>query len=428
MTQRNLQVILIAVIVFVGGALIVGFGYYSSVSTITVPPPLTSNSIDLFRDTINSMTTIGEPEVQRIVEQTIRMYESDKDSAFANINLLSENPVAHYPFVLDPDTKTIVAHGAFPDRVGSVSVALTKANIPFEKILSGLEDGPIWTEYVFVNPITQTDEHKISIFVMHDGYIFGSGYYVEQETIVEEIVGEAIALYNADPDGAFDQINAMLSADYRYPFVLDPDTKTIVAHGAFPDRVGSVSVALTEANIPFEKILSGLEDGPIWTEYVFVNPITQTDEHKISMFVMHDGYIFGSGYYVEQETIVEEIVGEAIALYNADPDGAFDQINAMLSADYRYPFVLDPDTKTIVAHGAFPDRVGSVSVALTEANIPFEKILSGLEDGPIWTEYVFVNPTTQTDEHKISMFVMHDGYIFGSGYYVEQELDRTPLE
>ena len=369
---------------------------------------------------------ILESLVKNTVKDTVALYKADPENAFAQINSMFST-VHHYPFVVDPATRQIVAYGADPNKVGNTSIALTKSDVPFETIISELEDGPVWAEYVLRDPLIQTDKHKRFMFVMHDGYIFGAGYFATQESIIEETVNDAIALYKADPDNAFAQINSMMSTDYHYPFVLDPDTLQIplliqIAYGADPNKVGKVAVGITKSDIPLDEILSRLQDGPVWADLIIQDPITQTDQHKRYLYVMHDGYIFGSRHYVAQETIVEEVVNDAITLYKADPDNAFAQINSMMSTDYHYPFVINATDQTIVAYGAEPNKTGKISKGLTASSVPLETLLAELENGPVWTETITQDPITQTDQHKRFMYAMYDGYIFGSRYFVAQEV------
>ena len=364
---------------------------------------------------------ILESLVKNTVNDTVALYKADPENAFAQINSMFST-VHHYPFVVDPATRQIVAYGADPNKVGNTSIALTKSDVPFETIISELEDGPVWAEYVLRDPLIQTDKHKRFMFVMHDGYIFGAGYFATQESIIEETVNDAIALYKADPENAFAQINSMMSTDYHYPFVLDPDTLQILAYGADPNKVGKVAVGITKSDIPLDEILSRLQDGPVWADLIIQDPITQTDQHKRYLYVMHDGYIFGSRYFVAQEVIVRETVNDAIALYKADPDNAFDQINSMPSTDYHYSFVINATDQIIVAYGAEPNKTGKISKGLTASSVPLETLLAELENGPVWTEIITQDPITQTDQHKRFMYAMYDGYIFGSRYFVAQEV------
>ena len=103
----------------------------------------------------------------------------------------------------------------------------------------------------------------------------------------------------------------------------------------------------------------------------------------MSLFVLHDGYIFGSGYYTEHdvtltladvdltpESIVMGVVDDTIALYDSDPENAFEQITSMMATDPSYPFVLDYDTGVIVAHGSNPELVNVLSTSIADLDRP----------------------------------------------------------
>ena len=172
--------------------------------------------------------------------------------------------------------------------------------------------GVVGVEYTFNNPATGTEQHKRSLIVLHDGYIFGSGYYTSPESVVRGVVDETIALYDSDPDGAFATITAMMSTDPSYPFVIDSNA-IIVAHGSNPDHVGANSTLIASINKPIDMIISELQEGEVWVEYTFNNPATGTEQHKRSLFVLHDGYIFGSGYYVAYDDAMTDKMTDAMS-------------------------------------------------------------------------------------------------------------------
>jgi len=81
----------------------------------------------------------------------------------------------------------------------------------------------------------------------------------------------------------------------------------------------------------------------------------------------------------------------------------------------RYGFVLE--NEVIVAH-YIPKLIGDKSFAMDNSLEPREEIISALEkNGEIWLHYDFYNPETQRVDPKTSFFKMHDGLIFGSGFY-----------
>ncbi len=379
-----------------------------------------------FARTIYTITDAGVSEVQRVVEETIRMYDADKENAFAEITSLADNPVVHYPFVLDPDTKTVVAHGAIPARAGTPSQIILDgyADKPYDIILEELQNNDgTWVDYVFLDPTTNEDGLKRSWFVLHDGYIFGAGFYHSIEDKMDRILDDAIALYEAD--GGFDGINALqTNPNAHYPIVVDPATDVVLAHAAFPELVGVLTSSVdVSRDMPLSEIASILEeDGVvIWRQVTFKNPVTGMDSQKRALFKLHDGYIFITGYYYPGEEKVMRVVEDTIELYDSDRESAFATISATTTnIDPHYPFVLDPDTKTVVAHGAIPARIGTPSLIIAEdyADKPYDTIIDELQDSDgTWVKYLFPHPGSDYVESKRSWLVLHDGYIFGSGYY-----------
>ena len=398
-----------------------------------MPVCITASTYELFSgygmDLVPVSSITPETKVQRIVEETIGLYESEGVDAFAAINAMAENDIPYYPFVLDPVAGTVVSHGAHPERVGGQSVILSgAADSPPEEIIERLQAGAgTWTEYVFEDPQDNVDKLKRSWLVLHDGYVFGSGYYVDPAVRAQEVVDETIHLYEIHgEEDAFATINAMRSSDPAYPFAFTFDTTEMVAHGAVPELVGLNATALATPDRSAEQIVADLErDGGTWVEYRFLNPATGQEDRKITWLYLYDGYVFASGYYVDPVTAVKLLVEETIGLYESEGVDAFAAINAMAENDIPYyPFVLDPVAGTVVSHGAHPERVGGQSVILSgAADSPPEEIIERLQAGAgTWTEYVFEDPQDNVDKLKRSWLVLHDGYVFGSGYYIDPEV------
>ncbi len=82
----------------------------------------------------------------------------------------------------------------------------------------------------------------------------------------------------------------------------------------------------------------------------------------------------------------------------------------------RYGFVIDENSE-IVAHFN-PIRVGLESYAMANSAESKQQIFSTLDkEGQIWIHYSFINPESDKLEPKTSLLKMHDGLIFGSGFY-----------
>ena len=395
-----------------------------------MPVCITASTYELFSgygmDLVPVSSITPETKVQRIVEETIGLYKSEGVDAFATINAMAENDIPYYPFVLDPVAGTTVSHGAHPERVGGQSVILSgAADSPPEEIIERLQAGAgTWTEYVFEDPRDNVDKLKRSWLVLHDGYVFGAGYYVDPEVRVQDVVDEIIRLYEADGEDAFATINAMRSSDPAYPFAFAFDTTEMVAHGAVPELVGQNVTKLVTADRSAEQIEADLErDGGTWVEYRFLNPATGQEDRKITWLYLYDGYVFGSGYYIDPATAVQQVVEGTIDAYQSEGVGAFATISAMRSSDPAYPFAFAFDTTEMVAHGAVPELVGQNVTKLVTADRSAEQIRADLErDGGTWVEYRFLNPATGQEDRKTTWLYLYDGYVFGAGYYIDPEV------
>ena len=365
-----------------------------------------------------------DARVQSKVVETLRLYWNEGTAAFDMItptNALDTDAI--FPFILDAGTLETVAHGAFPDFGGVIADTLEMADRPIGRVMSDLErDGGTWMEYMSTNPANGLIQPKRSYLYLYDGYIFGSGHYLP-ESEVKYVVEGAVQLYESKGQDAFDIITpeeTVLTTEL-YPFVFDAVTLEGVAHGAIPDRVGHVPYSiLNTGDKSVEEIMAELErDGGTWVEYVFTNPATETKQLKRSWLYLHDGYIFSSGYYF-QDSRVQSLVAEAIILYRADGQGAFDTITPEV-ADPLAPqssFVLEETTLEVVAHGLQPDLVGTADRHLAAADRSLERIMEELRSSTqgAWVWYMAQNPATLTDQLTYTYLSLYDGYIFGAGY------------
>ena len=364
-----------------------------------------------------------DSRVQAAVVGALNLYWAEGQAAFEMITpeeALSTDTI--YPFILDAETLETVAHGAFPDLAGVIADTLTRADSTVDIILADLErDGATWAEYMATNPANGLIQPKRSWLYLHDGYIFGSGHYLS-ESKVKYVVEDAVRLYESKGQEAFEIITPeeTLLVTELYPFIFNSTTLKTVAHGAIPDRLGHVPYSvLNTGDRPVEEIMADLErDGGTWVEYVFTNPATETKQLKRSWLYLYGGYIFGSGYYI-QDSRMESLVAEAIILYKANDDGAFDIITPEVAdrLGLQSSFVLDGETLEVVAHGLLPDLVGSTDRHLAAADRSLERVMEELRSADdTWVWYMAQNPATLTDQLTYAYLSMHDGHIFGAGY------------
>lgn len=362
----------------------------------------------------DSITPEADEYVVKVVADTIRAYDLDKDGTLARINAL-EADYEEYPFVIDPTTKTIVAHGAVPDRIGTISILFTEGadkhpDAILSELLGGGEGTGVWLEYLFFDVNLNTDQIKRSYVVLHDGLIFGSGHFYSTELRVKHEVDKAIFMYDYQKDLAFDYINSQSKIPYPYyVVVVDIKSAEVMAHGAFPDETVGTKVSNSRTG------LTDLEYGDaFWLFVQNKNPMTGMVDQKRIWAVSHDGHYFSSGYYYHAEEKARFIVDRTIELYQEiGRDAAFAQITALESNDPTYPFVVDLVNRKIAAHGAFPEDVGVDSVIIATD----ENVANLQANSTAWTDYIFKNPDTDKLEHKRTYLRLYDGYIFGSGFY-----------
>ena len=366
-----------------------------------------------------------ESRVQVAVIKALMLYHTEGAVAFG---LITPAEIIHadaiYPFVLDAATLKTVANGAYPDFTGEVPDDLINADRPADRILADLDrDRGTWVEYMASNPNTDLIQLKRSYLYLYDGYIFGSGHYLP-ESKVKYTVEDAVRLYESSGEGAFETITPeeTLRTDELYPFVFDANILRTVAHGAIPDRVGHVPYAILDTgDRPVELILADLErDGGTWVEYVFTNPATETRQLKRTWMYLHDGYVFSSGYYLPDYRVQAQ-VEEAHHLYRSHGEGAFGMITPESQRPLvaHYPFVLDAGSLKIMAHGALPDLVGTDARFLEKADRSLDRIMAELSSGEgIWAAYMAENPGTRTPQLTRTYLYLHDGYVFGSGYFL----------
>lgn len=374
--------------------------------------------------------------VKAVVAESIEAYESDGEGAFEAITAGAEmyDGESPYVFVIDYDTLTILAHGFNTDLVGTTSGALDDGGKTYDEIRAELgENGETWVMYPFANPATGETQTKKTYLALHGNHVFASGFYLnnlEAEMIVAMWVANSAAeLYDEHGTDSFEMITGG-AEDYVpgdiYPFVVGIESEEVVAHGADAARIGDAAVSITDSNKPFELIRAESElSGGAWVTYTFTNFETQTEEIKLSWLVIRDGYVLGAGFYPDeiQTKKINAIMStdRALALYAEGGEGAFAEITALNVEEEWYPFVMS-GANIEVADGSVLDRTGQkiwepyhMSAAIRDSKDAFDA------GQGVFGKYVFLNPATDEEQAKKAWFIKHDGYVFGSGFYLTGE-------
>ena len=153
----------------------------------TTGPPTTPTATPAPMPQVVETLTPSEEFTVEFVEQAIQRYDGDGREATVSYYNTTESTVGDwYIFIVDED-ETLIANrdqsllGKHIDEVGNT--------VDWEKFsdLDVTEDGR-WVDYLFVNPATGGEGLKHSWVVLHDGLVFGSGWYesLPESTPVEE--------------------------------------------------------------------------------------------------------------------------------------------------------------------------------------------------------------------------------------------------
>ena len=242
---------------------------------------------------------------------------------------------------------------------------------------------------------------------------------------------QAINRYDANGRAAtLDYYSAMESVNGDlYLFVLDENYEVIV-NPTLPNNIGmdirgSLGTDITGKNFG-AKFVTVDETGK-WIDYVYLNPADDFNyERKHVWIVRHDNLIFGSGWY-EREVSLEStpsayaraLVEQAVARYDAEGrDATLVRYNDPTSvAGQYYVLIIDSSDLRAVANGARPDLVGTIPDRIDPTGYYYgSDIASATEEGN-WIPYVILNPETGEEQRKHTWTTLHDGLVFGSGYY-----------
>ena len=376
---------------------------------------------------------IPESDVKFAVSNAINIYNNNKDdNKWADI-ITPDEPIttdALYPFVIDFESWTRVADGVVPGRVGQPETILDTSTRSADDVRAELErEGALWVTYIFHNPATGVEQLKRSYLRLHEGLVFGSGYYV-LDSQVQSSVHSRILEYERDGRAsAIQSIGTVPPTPVStYAFVVDSGTGETLAQNVDTGVVGTAATdwsaitgAYSESDV-LDRLGRGSGD---WVSYTHASPVTGEPELKHAWLVLHDGLVFGAGYYSTdiRETDVKFEVRGAIGIYEDNKaDDAWRDIitpDRQLTTDALYPFVIDADTWTRLADGVVPARVGQPETILDTSTRTPADVLAELNDrGSLWVSYIFHNPATGVEQLKRSYLRLHEGLVFGSGYYV----------
>ena len=381
-----------------------------------------------------------DSRVQSAVNGKTIEYERDGWVAtIAATSAIPAEPISTYAFIVDPQSGATLAQNVDPVRIGHVEdwTAITTTTSA-QSILDIIDKGTgTWVSYDHTNPLTGVSETKRAWLVLHDGTVFGSGYYTTDIPVsdVRFVVNNAIQTYDANRqnDAWIDIItpDEPITTDILYPFVIDLESWTRLADGVIPARVGHPETILEKSDRTLESVRTELrERGSMWIVYTFHNPATGIEQLKHSYLQLHNGIVFGSGYYVLDSHVQSTVNGKVLG-YERDGWAATITATSAIPAEpiSTYAFIVDPQSGATLAQNVDPVRIGHVEdwTAITTTTSA-QSILDIIDKGTgTWVSYDHTNPLTGVSETKRAWLVLHDGTVFGSGYYESTQIDIEPL-
>ena len=372
--------------------------------------PWASGVVVVEQDTMHEPAGIAQddvPEPVRVVEDLITMYDIEGAAAFNAVNAMVSEDI--YPFAINAETMTVVAEGAFPQVVGLPATFLHDADRPLTDILSELEtlDGT-WTKYVFLNPMTASYEDKTSYLVLHDGHIFGSGYYTSPDSGATDAVDAMLRLYDTVGEDAFATVMSVPTDGLNVPFVLDAGTLEVVAH-ADPNMSGGDMRDAIISGQSAEFIHEMLDrHGSLWLSYPSADPVPGA-EYTRTYMVLRDGYVFASGYGVDPESRLQSLVDESVRLYEREGDAAFDIITSMSTT---LQLVYNVNKTVLEASSITPQHVGlTIPYSIIVVDQGKKDALRLYEQGGAWSDR-FLSNTEGVELRQSSWSVIHDGLLF----------------
>ena len=348
-----------------------------------------------------------------------------------------------YLFLIGADD-LYLAHPIFPHLIGTdiKDVVGSDGQELGKEIAEATEEGH-WVEYLWPNPVTLREEHKVAWVVRYDGLIFASGYYtsvteagpppwqgVDPREYAATYVQRAIEHYDRDGLEAMKAYyNSVASIEGEfYLFATDADDIYHV-HPLIPSLIGTdIKDVVGSDGYELGQDLAKAEEGVgVWVEYLWPHPVTLVEVPKMGYAIRRDGMIFASGYYPapeNPETATKAYIQVAIDKYEQEGlEATLAYYSSQESIEGQWSLLLineDGHVATFLT-ATSPGAVGRPIESFRIFSTGFEigkEIARATEDGH-WIHYQ--RPSAQTgvllDAHL--WVIRYDGLIFASQYFGE---------
>ena len=377
-----------------------------------------------------------------LVHQAIARYDAiGKDTILSYYNSAASVHGPYYVFVVDSSDLRSVANGARPDLVGTIPDRIDPTGYNYSNDLASATKEGGWISYVILNPNTGEQQRKHSWIALHDGLIFGSGWYESGAVTASKdnppaftraLVEQAIARYESDGrEATVAYYNSPGSVDGQWYVFIGDENDIMIAHATVPENVGKhFNDVISPDGYPAgAQVAAAAKEGGAWTTYTYLNTVNGSAETKHSWVTRHNGMIFGSGWYEEGPSksdaaaYTKALVQRAINLYDdLGLEGTLEYYNLPESADGQwYVFVLEDREGDLytVANSNRPDLVGTTRERIDANGYNYGEALAAIteEGGGEWVNYLFTHPQTSEDAPKHSWVVRRNNLLFGAGWY-----------
>lgn len=381
---------------------------------------------------------------QYVVNQAVERYKATgREATLAYYNDPASIDGQWYVFIVDEEGN-LIGNANRPDLLGTSTAKRRDIyGKPYgAEIFATTEQGS-WVDYYFTHPETRRPEQKHSWVVLHDGLVFGSGWYdvdrsdAPPKTVprayARYLVAEAIDRYDTEGrDYTLDYHNSPEALDGQWYVGIITVDGISLANAHRPDIVGTDVSSLTDSSGKnFGQELVAVPPEGAWVDYLFTHPETGEEAPKHSWGVRHDGLIFGTGWYesgdVPPQTNVagysQYLVHQAVERYVAEGrDAVAKHYSDPATIDGQwYVFVLGAGG-TFIAHPSRPQLIGTDVADLVDVNgKEFGAEIGSAGTGGLWTDYYFHDPSDGETRHKFSWTIRYDDLLFGSGWYTIPE-------
>ena len=377
--------------------------------------------------------------VRELVAEAIERYESEgRDATVAYYNSPESIDGQYYVFAVDAGDLSGIANANLPDYVGRIPARIDPTGYYYGGDLGSATEEGKWISYVIRNPETGVSQRKHTWVALHDGIIWGSGWYEpitslkdEPALYVRSLVDDAIERYESDGlDATVEYYNSDESVDGQYYVFIAGENDVMIAHATIPSNVGKFpdEIISPDGYPAGAQVAAAAVEGGAWTSYTYLNPSTGNVQTKHSWVIRHEGLVFGSGWYEEgtpksdAAAYTQAFVERAINLYDdLGLEGTLEYYNSPDSVDGQWYVFIGDENDMMIAHATVPDNVGKhYNDVISPDGYPAgAQVAAAAVEGGAWTSYIYLNPTTESVQTKHSWVTRHDGMIFGSGWYEE---------